>query len=87
VERWKRPSSPQKGRDWQVQDVPIQHSDHNQVLIKVRGSGLSFTDVEQTRSELSGRCTRDFGRLAPRVMAFGSHRGERTGCRWPMMLP
>jgi D-arabinose 1-dehydrogenase-like Zn-dependent alcohol dehydrogenase len=44
---------------WEVKEVPTPNPGPNQALIKIRASGICYTDVHQTRGELPG----DFPRI------------------------
>src|ERR1039457_832354 len=69
---------------WEIRDLPTP----NQVLIKVRASGLCFTDIHQTRGELPGEFPRVLGheavgeivKLGPGVRT--RRVGDRVGVPW-----
>ncbi len=46
---------------WKVKDVPTPKPGTNQVLIKMRASGICYTDVHQTNGDLSGPFPRILG--------------------------
>jgi alcohol dehydrogenase len=76
---------PAKGARWQLQEVPVPKLLPTQVLVKVCASGISYTDVEQTRGELPGHFPRILGHeVAGEVVAVGDavttrRVGDRVG--------
>jgi len=40
------------GKPWELQDLPTPEPGPTQVLIRIRASGICFTDVHQTRGDL-----------------------------------
>ena len=46
---------------WELKDVPVSDPGPNQVLIRIRASGLCYTDVHQTNGELPGPFPRILG--------------------------
>ena len=52
---------PAKNQKWQIKDLPQPEPGPNQVLIKIRASGICYTDVHQTRGELPGEFPRTLG--------------------------
>ncbi len=46
---------------WEVKEIPTPEPGPNQVLIKIRASGICYTDVHQTRGELPGAFPRVLG--------------------------
>jgi alcohol dehydrogenase len=44
---------PRRGSKWEVREVPTPEASANQVLIKIRASGLCYTDVHMTEGNLS----------------------------------
>src|SRR4029077_20344946 len=65
-----------KGR-WKVQNVPTADPGPNQVLIRIRASGLCYTDVHQTNGELPGSFPRILGNEpVGEIVAVGA--GVRT---------
>jgi len=44
---------PKIGSKWEVREVPTPEPSANQVLIKIRASGLCYTDVHMTEGRLS----------------------------------
>ena len=46
---------------WELKDVPVSDPGPNQVLIKIRASGLCYTDVHQTNGDLPGPFPRILG--------------------------
>ncbi len=73
---------------WEIRDLPMPDPGPNQVLIKVRASGLCFTDIHQTRGELPGTFPRVLGheavgdivKLGPGVRT--RRMGDRVGVPW-----
>jgi len=47
--------------NWQVKEIPIPKPEANQVLIKIRASGLCYTDVHITRGEIPTQFPRTLG--------------------------
>jgi alcohol dehydrogenase len=52
---------PSANRAWVVEDVPTPEAGPSQVLLKIRASGVCYTDVHQTRDELPGPFPRTLG--------------------------
>jgi hypothetical protein len=50
---------PSANSNWEVKETKIPEPSENQVLIKIRASGMCYTDVHQTRGESPG----DFPRM------------------------
>ena len=46
---------------WEIREVPKPEPGPNQVLIKIRASGICYTDVHQTKGELPGEFPRILG--------------------------
>ena len=44
--------APATGRAWEIRDLPDPQPGPNQVVIRIRASGLCYTDVHQTKGEL-----------------------------------
>jgi alcohol dehydrogenase len=73
---------------WEVKEVPTPKPDANQVLIKIRASGLCFTDVHITRGEIPAQFPRTLGHepvgdiveLGPGVRT--RRVGDRVGVPW-----
>jgi alcohol dehydrogenase len=76
---------PARNSLWQVRQIPIPEPGPNQVLIKVRASALSFTDIEQARGDLPGHFPRVVGHeVAGEIVGLGSavtkrRIGDRVG--------
>jgi D-arabinose 1-dehydrogenase-like Zn-dependent alcohol dehydrogenase len=74
--------------DWVVREVPTPEPGPNQVLIKIRASGMCYTDVHQTHGELPGDFPRTLGHEpVGEIVAVGpgvSARkvGDRVGVPW-----
>jgi len=43
---------PSANSAWVLKDIPTPEPEPNQVLIKIRASGMCYTDVHQTRGEI-----------------------------------
>jgi D-arabinose 1-dehydrogenase-like Zn-dependent alcohol dehydrogenase len=73
---------------WTVQEVPTPEPGENQVLVKIRASGLCYTDVHQTRGELPGPFPRTLGHEpVGEIVALGPgvrtrKAGDRVGVPW-----
>ncbi len=73
---------------WSVQEVLTPEPGENQVLVKIRVSGLCYTDVHQTRGELPGPFPRTLGHEpAGEIVALGPgvrtrKVGDRVGVPW-----
>src|SRR5712691_2569268 len=52
---------PAVSSSWQVKDVPQPQPGPNQVLVKMRASGICYTDVHQTLGHLPGSFPRILG--------------------------
>jgi alcohol dehydrogenase len=52
---------PSASSKWEVKEINMPEPCENQVLIKVRASGMCYTDVHQTRGELPGDFPRTLG--------------------------
>jgi len=76
-----------KGR-WKVQNVPTADPGPNQVSIRIRASGLCYTDVHQTNGELPGSFPRILGHEpVGEIVAVGPgvrarRVGDRIGVPW-----
>ena len=79
---------PAKSQKWQIKDLPQPEPGPNQVLIKIRASGICYTDVHQTRGELPGEFPRTLGHepvgqiVAVGVGVRGRKVGDRVGVPW-----
>lgn len=73
---------------WSVQEVATPEPGPNQVLIRIRASGICYTDVHQTRGELPGDFPRILGHEpAGEIVAVGPgvrtrKVGDRVGVPW-----
>ena len=73
---------------WELREVPKPEPGPNQVLIKIRASGICYTDVHQTRGELPGDFPRILGHEpVGEVVAVGPgvttrRIGDRVGVPW-----
>jgi alcohol dehydrogenase len=73
---------------WEVRDVPAPEPGPEQVLIRLRASGLCYTDVHQTKGELPGPFPRTLGHEpAGEIVAVGPgvrtrKPGDRVGVPW-----
>jgi len=73
---------------WEVKEVPTPAPGPNQVLIKIRASGICYTDVHQTRGELPGDFPRILGHEpVGEIVAVGPgvttrRVGDRIGVPW-----
>jgi D-arabinose 1-dehydrogenase-like Zn-dependent alcohol dehydrogenase len=76
------------GQPWELREFPDPQPGPNQVVIRVRASGLCYTDVHQTRGELPGPMPRPLGHEpAGDIVAVGSgvttrKVGDRVGVPW-----
>src|SRR6516165_10325298 len=52
---------PSTNSAWVLQEVPTPEPGPNQILIKIRASGMCYTDVHQTRGEIPGPFPRTLG--------------------------
>lgn len=68
---------PAANASWVVKEVPTPQPEEGQVLIKIRASGLCYTDVHQTQGHLPGPFPRTLGHEpVGEIVALG--RGVRT---------
>jgi len=73
---------------WTVQEVPTPEPGENQVLVKIRASGMCYTDIHQTRGELPGPFPRTLGHEpVGEIVALGPgvrtrKVGDRVGVPW-----
>ena len=73
---------------WVVGEAPTPEPGPNQVLIKIRASGMCYTDVHQTRGELPSPFPRTLGHEpVGEVVAVGAgvtarKVGDRVGVPW-----
>ena len=73
---------------WSVQEVATPEPGPNQVLIRIRASGICYTDVHQTRGELPGDFPRILGHEpGGEIVAVGPgvrtrQVGDRVGVPW-----
>ena len=74
--------------NWEIKDIPTPEPMPNQVLIKVRASGVCYTDIHQTRGDLPGAFPRVLGHEAVgEVVKLGPgvrtrRLGDRVGVPW-----
>jgi alcohol dehydrogenase len=52
---------PAIGRTWRLEDVPAPKPEPNQVLLRIRASGLCYIDVHMTNGALPGEFPRTLG--------------------------
>jgi D-arabinose 1-dehydrogenase-like Zn-dependent alcohol dehydrogenase len=75
-------------RPWEVKELPDPKPGPNQVVIRIRASGLCYTDVHQTKGELPGPLPRTLGHEpAGEIVAVGPgvttrKVGDRVGVPW-----
>ncbi len=73
---------------WEIREVPNPQPGPNQVLIKIRASGICYTDVHQTRGLLPGTFPRVLGHEpVGEIVALGTgvttrNVGDRVGVPW-----
>ncbi|MGH7428153.1 MAG: alcohol dehydrogenase catalytic domain-containing protein, partial [Candidatus Methylomirabilaceae bacterium] len=73
---------------WEVREIPTPEPGPNQVLIKIRASGICYTDVHQTRGELPGSFPRVLGHEpVGEIVTVGAgvqtrKAGDRVGVPW-----
>ena len=73
---------------WELKDVPVGDPGPNEVLIKIRASGLCYTDVHQTNGDLPGPFPRILGHEpVGDIVAVGTavttrRVGDRVGVPW-----
>ena len=68
---------PAANASWLVKEVPTPQAEEGQVLIKIRASGLCYTDIHQTQGHLPGPFPRTLGHEpVGEIVALG--RGVRT---------
>lgn len=53
--------APGKNKLWEIRDTPVPKPGVNQVLIKIRASGICYTDIHQTEGHLPGPFPRVLG--------------------------
>ena len=74
--------------NWEIKDIPTPEPMPNQVLVKVRASGVCYTDIHQTRGDLPGAFPRVLGHEAVgEVVKLGPgvrtrRLGDRVGVPW-----
>ena len=79
---------PSANSAWVLQDVPTPEPGPNQVLIKIRASGMCYTDVHQARGEIPGSFPRTLGHEpVGEIVAVGAgvtarKVGDRVGVPW-----
>jgi len=73
---------------WKLEDMPTSDPGPNQVLIRIRASGLCYTDVHQTNGQLPGAFPRILGHEpVGEIVAVGPgvrtrRVGDRVGVPW-----
>src|SRR5271165_5406659 len=84
---------PSANSEWEVKEISMLEPGENQVLIKIRASGMCYTDVHQTCGELPGDFPRTLGHEpVGEIVAVGlgvttrktgdrRHWWSRTSCR------
>ncbi|MCG3138243.1 MAG: alcohol dehydrogenase [Phycisphaerae bacterium] len=79
---------PAAGQRWQIQEVPTPQPGPNQVLIRIRASGICYTDVHQTHGHIPGVFPRVLGHEpVGEITALGTgvtsrKVGDRVGVPW-----
>jgi alcohol dehydrogenase len=79
---------PAANQKWEIKDLPRPEPGPNQVLIKMHASGICYTDVHQTKGELSGVFPRTLGHEPVREIISvgagvrGRKMGDRVGVPW-----
>jgi alcohol dehydrogenase len=79
---------PSAKSDWIVREVPMPEPGPNQVLIKIRASGMCYTDVHQTHGHFPGDFPRTLGHEpVGEIVAIGPgvttrKVGDRVGVPW-----
>ena len=79
---------PSPNSTWLIKETKTPEPEHNQVLIKIRASGMCYTDVHQTRGELPGEFPRTLGHEpVGEIVAIGPavttrKIGDRVGVPW-----
>lgn len=79
---------PAIGSRWEIKDVPTPEPGPNQVLIKIRASGICYTDVHQTEGALPGPFPRILGHepvgeiVAADPGVTTRRVGDRVGVPW-----
>ena len=79
---------PSANRNWEVKEIDRPEPGENQVLIKIRASGMCYTDVHQARGELPGDFPRTLGHEpVGEIMAVGPgvtarKTDDRVGVPW-----
>ena len=65
---------PAMSSSWQIKDVPQPQPGPGQVLVKMRASGICYTDVHQTLGHLPGQFPRILGHEPhPALVEGNSH--------------
>jgi alcohol dehydrogenase len=79
---------PSANSSWEVKEVKMPEPHENQVLIKIRASGMCYTDVHQTHGQLPGDFPRTLGHEpVGEIVAAGPgvttrKTGDRVGVPW-----
>jgi alcohol dehydrogenase len=79
---------PSANSTWEVKEIKTPEPGENQVLIKIRASGMCYTDVHQTHGELPGDFPRTLGHEpVGEIVALGPSVttrkvGDRVGVPW-----
>ncbi len=80
--------APAKQRQWELREVATPQPGPNQVLIRIRASGICYTDVHQTQGALAGEFPRILGHEpVGEIVAIGTgvitrKVGDRVGVPW-----
>jgi alcohol dehydrogenase len=79
---------PAVGARWEVKEIPVPQPEANQVLIKIRASGLCYTDVHITQGGIPAQFPRTLGHEpVGEIVAVGPgvrtrRVGDRVGVPW-----
>ncbi len=79
---------PAVGKPWELRDVPIPRPGFNQILIRIRASGLCYTDVHITQGAIPAEFPRTIGHEpAGEIVEIGPgvttrRVGDRVGVPW-----
>ena len=79
---------PSENSNWEVKEIDMPEPGESQVLIKIRASGMCYTDVHQTHGGSPGGFPRTLGHEpAGEIVAVGPgvtvrKAGDRVGVPW-----